>query len=556
VAACAAVSLWACSDGPGVENQRQRAAGSNTSLPGRIILVALDAFHPKYLTLDARGRTGGAAGNWLTPNLRRYLAKGTWYPGARDHLPSATDMNHLNAVAGTSSGQTGVVGVGSQFRGWGSDGKPVVDKIHVADFRDDKGRPIDTLFHAFKRRWPSSHTAYVSGKDWVAEGYRSTGAVDTIVTGSDHPSYVQSPVGESVYDPPSDSDARCDPESARQKEISLLIKNAAEKTPPDSWIVSATLALYANEAPDLAYVLLAQTDDAGHALGAAHLPSEYSPTGDYDPPLLCVNHFDYRYVSGRDSVIFREPVLDNIRQVDQEFGRLMDGLESMGMLADATVVVLSDHAMVTHLRSSQIQPRSTDYVGALVDAKLVTADSIIPYSATSYAAVYLHPSIKQNVPAAKQVLAGMKAYNVETRRVESPWWVLDRDEMKNGLPGVVGPGELYHDYFVDADNEKTLAWPDLFLFAKAGFQIPAYGGMLANLDIDLPVDNLRLSLFVGGHGSVDTQPILMAFVRPGGKASQVLEKDVRISDISPTLRSLFGLDTLSTAVGRDLSADL
>ena len=34
-----------------------------------------------------------------------FLAQGTLLEDARDYLPSATDMNHLNALAGTSSGQ-------------------------------------------------------------------------------------------------------------------------------------------------------------------------------------------------------------------------------------------------------------------------------------------------------------------------------------------------------------------------------------------------------------------------------------------------------------------
>jgi hypothetical protein len=64
-----------------------------------------------------------------------------------------------------------------------------------------------------------------------------------------------------------------------------------------------------------------------------------------------------------------------------------------------------------------------------------------------------------------------------------------------------------------------------------------------------------MNFFIGGHGSVDTLPILMAIARPGGAGKQ-LQRAVRIGDLATTAASLFGLTLRSTTVGADLSSDL
>jgi len=527
----------------------------------RLILIALDAMHPNYFTLDALGGPNGGAGNWLMPNVRRFLDGATWYPRAKDHLPSATDMNHLNALAGTSTAQTGVFGVSSQPVSWDETSQQyVAAPISVANARDDQGRPVDTLFKAFKRVHPDAKTAFISGKDWVAAGYQYAGSgVDRIVTATDHPDYVDDPVASGFADPPSDSDAQCDPESSRQSQIERLMMNVPEKAPPDAWTVDAALRYFLRESPQLAYVLLAQTDDLGHALGAADNPAEYVTTGNYTPPAQCVDLPAYDYVSGRDERIYREAILDGIREVDRQFGRLIAGLRLQGALVNATVILLSDHSMATHLRISEVNPRATDYLGLLTGAGLVGATGFLPYSATSFGALFWHDADPAIVASAKALLQQYRTLNRQTGRRESPWLVLDRADMKNGVSDEAGrtlvpPGELYHHWFVDTDGEQTQVWPDLFIFARSGFQLPAYSGALQNLGIEFPID-ASLAPFVGGHGALDTQPIVMAFALPNGRRG-ISTREVRISDIATTAAALFGLTLQSTTIGADLSADL
>ncbi len=158
--------------------------------PGKLIYIAIDALHPKYLELNARGRLGGKDGDWLMPSIRAFLNRAVWYPEAKAYLPAATDMNHLNALAGTSMAQHGIIGVWAQPVGWNEKGKAVIRHSHLSMARDDRGRPVDTLFHAWKRRWPDSKTLFSTGKEWVGEMFRQPAAqsgVDIVVTGTHFP---------------------------------------------------------------------------------------------------------------------------------------------------------------------------------------------------------------------------------------------------------------------------------------------------------------------------------------------------------------------------------
>jgi len=114
----------------------------------RLIYIAIDALHPKYLELNSKGRLRGKDGDWLMPSIRSFLNRAVWYPEAKAYLPAATDMNHLNALAGTSMAQNGIIGVWAQPVGWDEKGKAVIRHSHLSMARDDRGRSVDTLFHA------------------------------------------------------------------------------------------------------------------------------------------------------------------------------------------------------------------------------------------------------------------------------------------------------------------------------------------------------------------------------------------------------------------------
>jgi hypothetical protein len=550
----------------------------------KLIFIAIDALHPKYFELDARGLPGGSEGNWLMPNIHAFLKKSLWYRNAKSYLPAATDMNHLNALAGTSSAQSGIISVWAQPTGWDKNGEAIITRTSMSFARDDKGRPVDTLFRAWKRRWPGSRTMLITGKEWVGEMFRGNGSpssgVDILVTGPNHPDYLKPPQRESLADPHTDSDAACDPESThlgffggsmRPSNVmtrlytgqgSLLtwqMEHFANHFPHDSWIVDSALEIFKREKPDMAYILLAQCDDAGHAIGSAWDPSEFiNVHPPYEPPEGCENKPEYQLVSSRNKLLFKEAILDVIRDVDIQFGRLIAGLQSQGVLDKAKVILLSDHSAVNHLYTEDFS--STDCVGLLESAGIVAKSGLLKkkemyaFSVSSYGVLYWRKN-KEKVSKAKELLLAHRALNPQTGNKECPWWVLDRSDMKNGLKGVCLPGELYHTYYVDVDKEKTVIWPDLIILAKNGWQIPVYNGQIPNVGIKAPTWAPPWRVYNGGHGSVDTLPIVAAISIPGGKTG-TNDRPIRIADLGVTAAALSGLKLKSTTIGRDLSKDL
>ena len=307
----------------------------------RVIVISIDSLDPRYLYLDSHGNTGGRDGDWLMPNVRRFLDDGAWFKDTRCQMPAITDPNHLNAVAGGSIAQTGINCVSLQFFNWQEDGQAKIVSPHLSFARDDQGRPVDTLFSAWKRKWPQSRTFYISGKEWVARMFDHPGAgVDMIIGGSRFPSYVEPPPrGYRFFDPPGDIDRQTDYETPAQTSFSRVAyeKNASH-FPPDMWTVNTTLEVLNREMPDFGVVILAQSDDLQHGLGAAWNPSEFEAHDEVEGAELSrINH-----------KVCRGAVLDGMRDVDGQFGRLLEGIKKMPNYRDATLVLYSDHDHITH----------------------------------------------------------------------------------------------------------------------------------------------------------------------------------------------------------------
>ena len=544
----------------------------------KLIFIAIDALHPNYLELDATGNLGGKDENRLMPNVRSFVNGSLWYTNAKAFLPAATDMNHLNALAGTSTAQNGIVGVWAQPVGWDKDGRIILKSSHLSLARDDNGKKVDTLFHAWKRKYPQSKTLLISGKEWVSEMFRQPkheAGVDILVSGDNHPEYIPPPQKESFADPATDPDAACDPESKRMGILdgkgfgisdimtrfytgqrSLLtrqMEHFANHFPHDKWIVDATLEIFKRERPDMAYILLAQCDDAGHCIGNAWNPHEFvNADPAFQPPDKCNNEPNYQLVSCRNKLLFREAILDVMRDIDFHFGRLIEGLKTQGILESSTVILLSDHSAVNHLYSDDFA--STDFMELLEVEGLLKDDPVYAFSVSSYGVLYWRDN-KHQIAEAKRILESHQTVNPQTGKKECPWWVLDRNDMKRGIQGVCLPGELYHTYYVEKNHTHQMIWPDLFVLAKNGWQIPVYNGHIPNVGIKAPKWTPPFRVYNGGHGSIDTLPIVAAIHHPGGKPG-INRRPIRIADLGVTAASLSGLQLRSKTVGIDLSADV
>jgi len=194
-------------------------------------------------------------------------------------------------------------------------------------------------------------------------------------------------------------------------------------------------------------------------------------------------------------------------------------------------------------------------MGIIEKGNLAADNNIYCFSVSSYGVLYWRDR-KETVPAARDLLLRHRAWNPQTKQEECPWWVLYRRDMKEGVKEVCLPGELYHTYFVETDKEKSMIWPDLIVLAKNGWQIPAYNGHVPNVGIKAPSWTPAFRVYNGGHGSVDTLPIVAAIAVPGGKRGVVDSRPIRIGDLGATAASLMGLDLRSTVIGKDLSSDL
>ncbi len=234
--------------------------------------------------------------------------------------------------------------------------------------------------------------------------------------------------------------------------LTIQMEHFASHFPHDRWVVDSTLEIFRREDPELAYILLAQCDDAGHCIGNAPDPSEFTTVEpSYIPPQGCEDNPEYQLVSKRNTLLFKSAILDVVRDVDIQFGRLMNGLEQQGALDAATVILLSDHCATNHLAVSDFS--STDLMELLEEAGLVQNKNIYAFSVSSYGSLYWRER-KEQIPLAKKLLLAHTAQNPETGKQECPWWVLDRDDMKNGVEGVCLSGELYHTWYIDVDRER------------------------------------------------------------------------------------------------------
>ena len=550
--------------------------------PNPVLYIAIDSLHPGYLTLDRNGDAGGHKGNWLMPNVHRYLAGATRFGDARSYMPSATDMNHLNAIAGTHSGETGIIGVSTQLHTWSKTREPQWESPHLAWATDGKGRKVETLFQLWAKKHPGSKTAFISGKGWVSDMYRKSDdwsydpGLSLVVQGNDHPGYVPDPLKykQSFYDPPGDADAKCDPESAMQMAFDDGIykrdDDALEHFPADRWVVDATLAVLKKDRPGLALVLLAQMDDAQHALGAAWNPKEFvkrSPP--YVPPAGCANKPSYQLVSKLNGQVYREAILDTVRDIDTQFGRLMTGIRKLPAYRNATIVFYSDHSQITHLmqRPGDRDEASTDprkvlhRAGAITKAEAAWRGFGV-MSASSLGALYWHPKKLNRAKAIARAKATLEQHRVVhplTGKKECPWLVLDREDMRLGYPGVTSAGELYHEHFATQTGHRSPVWPDLMLVMRHSWQITVYDGMLGNLGVEIPIPVPPLTVFLGGHGADDTLPIVMAISGPGIARGKVIHDpshklDFRIADLGDTVARRAGLVFPHTTVGKDRRA--
>ncbi|MDP8254240.1 MAG: alkaline phosphatase family protein, partial [Candidatus Alcyoniella australis] len=391
--------------------------------------------------------------------------------------------------------------------------------------------------------------------------------VDMVLTGEDHPAYLDPPPLWSFYDPPTDPDRETDPESALQRLFcSKAYQAHPEMFPPDSWMVQSSLEMLRREKPDLAVLLLAEMDDSQHGLGTLVDPTEYEMRRKLLHGRVAVSRYN--------SAVIREPVLDAMRDVDLQFGKLMRGLEQIDYYRDALIVLYSDHGHITHrqtLRTNwdpklNCNPLSVLYDKGLINRQELDGRGVSLLSGTSVGALYFKAeTVAQRRRRAAECKQALEEHVIWDEFVDDwicPWIAVGERQGIDGIPGISEPGELFHPYFAENNSPGTLHHPDLALLMHNGWQLPIRKGLATNIGAKLPwYTPDDISLFIGGHGSYDTAGIVIAFQGPDVAQGKVLRdpefaRNYRISDIAMTVAARLGLELQTTTVGRDRSADL
>ena len=121
-----------------------------TNIPN-IYYWAVDSMNPEYMYLNKEGTGPGKKGDWLMPNLQSFMKDSSNYKDAKDYLPSATDMNHTNALAGTYTGTQGVYMVGGTFKGFTKHDEVLSGDNTMALMRyGPDGKPVERIFEVAK----------------------------------------------------------------------------------------------------------------------------------------------------------------------------------------------------------------------------------------------------------------------------------------------------------------------------------------------------------------------------------------------------------------------
>lgn len=505
----------------------------------RVVFLAIDSLDPRYINLNADASGPGSEGDWLMPNVRRFIAQSAWWPFATSVAPHSTDVNHLAAISATDASESGMNAVINQTEAWDETGLQQGPN-NLTKTRYSDGQPrITTLFDLVKAKTGgAAKTALLSNKHWVTDIFRDPEdpSVDVLVDGYRYPSYVPAPQGspDDWWDSPlTDPDRACDPEHLSQ--TFWLNAGFADPIyhPRDRWIAEATVAVVDTEDPDMLYVLLGDLDHGQHFFGALPNPAEWAAVGRPTLPPGCPMRPQYRLVSRRNPELFKEPILDLIREVDASFGWLVGQLLERNYLDEAIIVLLSDHSMVTHLYRPGLESQ-TEIITTLQDAGLTPPGSFRFQGASSLGYFFwrpfykvLDPGIVARAKAAITSASNLRV-NPATGAVELPWHVFTREDMRNGVPAAgLRPGALFHEHIVTVandpanpafDDETLKSWPDLIVMTKNGWQLTPQAG--------------SRSLFNAGHGAPDTAPAVIATIGLDFPAGAVCLDKVRLPDIA------------------------
>jgi len=180
------------------------------------------------------------------------------------------------------------------------------------------------------------------------------------------------------------------------------------------------------------------------------------------------------------------------------------------------------------------------------------------FTASQMGAVFLRKDDPKIVPALEKALESYRMKNPLTGKLECPMVVMTRDEMRTGVDTVTGeqitpPTQLYSEYYIEHPKPGGLRYPDMMIFSKQYYQFPLAGAGLGNIGLGiLPFELPHINIFVGGHGSMSTQPALLTIRGPEIPRGLSSEGQTYSSDLVPTLCRIEGYKIPESVDGKGL----
>lgn len=492
-----------------------------TNIP-KIILVSLDGLSPHYMYMNAAGTGPGQPGDWLMPRVQELMARGTTYPDALGEIPSVTDQNQTAALTGTHMGPSGIGSLIQYYNGRLPTGAEVLTAPYPELLRyGPEGKPVFSLFDVAKLADPGAYAIHATGKWWVDDyviggccAGSCAGGGNVAVDSLRWPYYIDRPQPHLIGGVP----------------LPPWIPNwggGAGLFPSNAWVMDGSLRMLRFEDPDQMFILLAETDDAGHMMGAAWDPDEWDDRG---TPQFSDD------VSRVNPRAFREGLINVVRETDHQVGLLLDELEDRGILDDTYIVLLSDHGMIT------LTPHRARIGQLLEQAGFLNKDD---YSANAGGPIGLFFDVA-DAREAEFEAALETAPPIVPGFATNPWIVINRQEMQTGVDirtGIRfgGPDQMYSEFFAEhhTGGVDMARWPDfLLLFSDTAHILPLH------FDPNLGEEEiLEGEAFQGGHGLFRTQPVVLVMHGPGVPAGQLVSGTVGLADVAPSLYELLGWPT-------------
>ncbi|MBA4368527.1 MAG: hypothetical protein C0403_12925 [Desulfobacterium sp.] len=553
-----------------------------TDVP-KIYFLVIDSLDYRYLSLNRNGDGPGKENDWLCPNIQRHLQKGVSFTHAECGMPAATDMNHTTIVSGAMTGTLGAYWVSGYYAGLDEVGdiKVIRPKPDVMRYGSE-GKKLQRIFDIAKQHCPDARSVMISNKPWVSHLHEDGDAVKWGITGSHFPVYASPPPQYVLGDPPSDTNPK-DQRPIKPKELVVngnplellpqvlsgdffllkaIIQDIGEfigskpgDFPDDRWIADTTCQVIREEDPDVLYVNLAATDEAGHVYGAAWDPDEWSKANGF--------LFGSHWVSKYSEQARREEILDVIREADFRFGQIVNQIKDRGMLDHSLIVFTADHSMITEGYCKQ------GYAPLDIKEYLRSQGIISPkhygtaWALNHWATIFdvRDDAVREEI---RRLIQGMAVDDPVEGPEFHPCIILNDEGIRTGrdadnpfLPEIekqiTEPDELYSEYYMHHAKD-SIHWPELCIFFRSHYQAATPGdamirgvnGMGEKATL-LSKNSLRL---VGIHGSKLTIRVPMVFSGPGIGAGREIQSSARLHDILPTLCHILGWKIPETAVGK------